>query len=282
MLGKLLKYELRATGRTFWPLFLGILLFGLINRYFYMGYTNAPGLTGEIIQNISIFLYGALIMSSFVAILIVVIQRFYRNLLGTEGYLMFTLPVKPWQLVFSKVIATFIWYIVASVVLVISLIFIFGELYMIDDIIYFFQYVFPEAAYELRMEFGIPWGLWVAEISVAGIISLVSSLLLLYAAISMGHLTVKAKKLSAFAWFLALNALTGIVTTVVYAISGLSSNFYSFFIYLLDSYQLLVEPMSFAALFHYNVLASTLISAAFAVFSYFLIRWVFAKKLNIE
>ena len=38
---------------------------------------------------------------------VVTIQRFYKGLLGQEGYLMFTLPVKNWQLVFSKALVSF-------------------------------------------------------------------------------------------------------------------------------------------------------------------------------
>ena len=274
MLGKLLKYELRATGRTFWPLFLGILIFGLITRYFAQGYSDSSGLTYDIMQGVSIFIYGALIMSSFVAILIVIIQRFYRNLLGAEGYLMFTLPVKPGQLIFSKVLATFIWYIIAGIVVCISLIFIFGELYMIDDVIAFFQYEFPYIAEDIRLELGIPWGLAIAEILLPSVIAFACNLLMLYAAISLGHLSAKSKKLTAFVAFIILTTLTGVVTTVVYSITGLGN--------ILAYYTPLVEQMSVAAFFHYNMLANTLIYAAFGTLSYFLIRWVFAKKLNIE
>lgn len=38
----------------------------------------------------------------FVLTMIVIIQRFYKGLLCDEGYLMFTLPVKPWQLIATK------------------------------------------------------------------------------------------------------------------------------------------------------------------------------------
>ena len=39
-------------------------------------------------------MYGMVIIAAFVITLIVIIQRFYKNLLTDEGYLMFTLPVK--------------------------------------------------------------------------------------------------------------------------------------------------------------------------------------------
>jgi hypothetical protein len=35
MLGKLLKYEIKATARLFLPLYLTILIFAAINRFFY-------------------------------------------------------------------------------------------------------------------------------------------------------------------------------------------------------------------------------------------------------
>ena len=279
MLGKLLKYELRATGRTFWPLFLGILIFGLINRFFVMGYSDSPGLTYNILEGISMFIYGALITGASVAIIIVIIQRFYRNLLGTEGYLMFTLPVKPGQLIFSKVLASFIWYIIVGIVVCISLVLILGESYMISDFIYAINEEFPFWAENIRMEYGIPWGLWLAENALSSVITSFSCFLLIYAAISIGHLSAKAKKLSAFGAFLLLTALIIVVAVITYNVTALDDIIASFIGY---GFAPIVEPVSYGLLFHYMTLWITAIFAAFGTLSYFLIRWVFAKKLNIE
>ncbi len=64
--------------------------------------------------------YVLLIVGIFVITLIVILQRFYKNLVKEEGYLMFTLPVKPWELITSKLIASVIWTFVSTIVVMIS------------------------------------------------------------------------------------------------------------------------------------------------------------------
>ncbi len=45
-----------------------------------------------------------------------IIQRFYKNLLGDEGFLMFTLPVSSTTLLGSKMLAAMLWTIASSMV----------------------------------------------------------------------------------------------------------------------------------------------------------------------
>ena len=62
--------------------------------------------------------YVITLIGIFVATMLITIQRFYKSLLGDEGYLMFTLPVRPWQLITSKLIVSALWSIVSCVVAV--------------------------------------------------------------------------------------------------------------------------------------------------------------------
>ena len=50
-----------------------------------------------------------------------IIQRFTRNLLGREGYLMHTLPVTPAQLILSKLISSMVWLLCSILVIALSL-----------------------------------------------------------------------------------------------------------------------------------------------------------------
>jgi hypothetical protein len=56
--------------------------------------------------------------------LIVLIQRFYKNLLGDEGYLMFTLPVQSWSHILSKLAVSMLWTVVSGGVALCSILFI--------------------------------------------------------------------------------------------------------------------------------------------------------------
>lgn len=100
MLGKLIKYEFKACGRTFFPLYIGILVLaainGLCNNYniFSIG-DNGTSLSFSIenVQGILMLVLFALFVALFVLTILLTIQRFKKNLLDEEGYLMFTLPV---------------------------------------------------------------------------------------------------------------------------------------------------------------------------------------------
>ena len=59
---------------------------------------------GFMLPAISSMLYMGVMMAAFVVTAVILIQRFYKNLLGSEGYLMFTLPVTVTQHLLSKTI----------------------------------------------------------------------------------------------------------------------------------------------------------------------------------
>ena len=129
MLAKLLKHEFKATARIFLPLYLILLIFGLINRIF-----NVFDIFGDsisfnmqsILSVISSIIYFTLIVAIIVMTLVIMIQRFYKNLLGDEGYLMFTLPVKPWQHIVSKLIIAMLWSGLSLIVIISSIAILIG------------------------------------------------------------------------------------------------------------------------------------------------------------
>ena len=98
MLGKLIKYEFKATGRILLPLYGALLVFALINRLLFRSsldetINNTFGTIGGIANILSVFAYGCTMAAVFVVTFFVIVQRFYKNILGDEGYLMNTLPV---------------------------------------------------------------------------------------------------------------------------------------------------------------------------------------------
>ena len=90
MLGKLLKYEFKATGRLLTPLYAAILIASFVG-----GFGLDQLVMTELASVIFLMVYTGLFIALFVMTLILIIQRFNHNLLKEEGYLMFTLPVTP-------------------------------------------------------------------------------------------------------------------------------------------------------------------------------------------
>ena len=129
MLGKLIKYEFKACGRVFFPIYIGILVLaaanGLFNNYNIFQFENG-GFSFSIgsIQNILILVLFALFVALFVLTIVLTIQRFKKNLLEDEGYLMFTLPVSSTNLILSKYLVALIFIVLSTIVAVLSFIFI--------------------------------------------------------------------------------------------------------------------------------------------------------------
>lgn len=106
MLRKLLKYDLRANMKLFlfiWPAML--LLAGLQRLLLELPVT---GFLGRFFMTLLTGLMILTMIAVVVLCFVICVVRFYSGLLRREGYLMFTLPVKPWQLLVSKLLAAMV------------------------------------------------------------------------------------------------------------------------------------------------------------------------------
>lgn len=177
MTGKLLKYELKATARVMLPLYLVMILATLV-----MAVNLDSGKVNNFILNTII--NAAFFIAVFVCFVVgtlMILQRFYKNLLGSEGYLMFTLPVTTMQNILGKALASLIW-IMGSVAVgaVCGLIFIriTGDL---SSFIYDLQFAWQTISSREN-----PWLYLIMVIALiaAGILERIMKI---YASISAGH-----------------------------------------------------------------------------------------------
>lgn len=116
MLWKLLKYDFRSMGKSFALIWPAALVLALIN-HFTLPYDEGVVETNELLAVVLIIAFVSVLFAMFVAVMIFVIQRFYKGLLGDEGYLMHTLPVGPGQLVLSKLICAVVTSVVSMAVM---------------------------------------------------------------------------------------------------------------------------------------------------------------------
>lgn len=214
MLRKLMKYEFKATGRGLLPLYGALLGFALITRILFKGglderINDTFGTFGSIANMICVFAYGFTMAAVFVATFFIIVQRFYKNILGDEGYLMNTLPVKPYLNIINKIIVSLIWTIVSCFVALLSILILFATF---DNISYFFINLQP-ALKETYIKYGGMPYLICFEFCVLAIIQTVKSITMLYASISIGHLFSKYKVLLSFAAFVALNIIANIINS---------------------------------------------------------------------
>lgn len=266
MLTKLLKYEFRATARLFLPLYLALIVFALINRFIspfkMLESTTFYFDVQAIISILAIAAYFALIIGVIVMTILIMIQRFYKSLLGDEGYLMFTLPVHPWQHIVSKLIVAMVWTTASFFVTMGSILIISGSGVA--------QLWGPlmEAMNAFRAYFGAA-GFFLLPFAV--LVSLVSSILMIYAAIALGHLFFRQKLLASFAMYCALYVVSQAITLIILMPLGIA--FYQFL-------GEVTEPTAFELNL---VILTLLLPSLILVIGYFILtNIILKKKLNLE
>lgn len=116
MLGKLLKYEFRATGRVFLPMYALLLVMSAVARLLYGAQMNdARGTLLSILTVVVTVAMIGLLVAVAVVTLLLICRRFWNNLLGREGYLMNVLPVSSAEHVWAKLLAAAVWTIASAV-----------------------------------------------------------------------------------------------------------------------------------------------------------------------
>ena len=129
MLRKLLKQEFRATARVMLPLYLVTFVLALAVRLVLLLSQNQVLLDSvggrtlrAILLGVSVTAFVVAAIATFLAALIQAVLRFRSNLLGDEGYVMFTLPVSTHQLVWAKLITSVVWFFGAAVIDVLAVV----------------------------------------------------------------------------------------------------------------------------------------------------------------
>ena len=121
MLKKLLKYEFKATARTYGGMYLALLAASVLFGGSVRRWNGTNSDTYSTLVGLLSLVYTAVIIGTVVVTIMTIVQRFYRNLLGREGYLMHTLPVTPAQLILSKLISSMVWLLCSILVIALSL-----------------------------------------------------------------------------------------------------------------------------------------------------------------
>lgn len=212
MFGKLMKYEMKSLTRGLLPLYGAILAVAVINRVL-MGISLNSGMGLPVI--IAMMVYFGLCVAVGVVTIMAVVQRFYKGLLCDEGYLMHTLPVRPVELVLSKLTGATVMTILSGVVGVVSVLILMSV--GLND---FFAVDWLGGFHDLFRNFP-SWPLAVFECLLVGLFCVTGQIAQLYAVMALGHLSNKHRVAMSFVWYLvistALSALLGIFVTVANA-----------------------------------------------------------------
>lgn len=267
MLGKLLKYEIKSTSRIFLLFYPLIIAMALLNKLLLFVIDSNDTLL-VIPKILSITLYVLLIIAVFIITFIVTIQRFYKNLLGQEGYLMFTLPVETSSLIFSKLIVAFMWNIASMIVTAFS-IFILMPL---NEIIHEFPEAYAKLNEFMLLEGGISFTSFLVKVGVLCVISLIGSLLMIYASMAIGHLANKHRILCSIGAFFGLYAVVQTIGLIIAILTGndITTN-------------LIISAQTSPSLIMNKIfLYSLIVDIAVGVGYFIITNLILSKKLNLE
>lgn len=210
MLGKLLKYDFRAMWKQFSIIWPAALVIALINRFtlpFNQEHSFAQ--ESELLAVITITVFIGVMCAMFVVAMVFVLTRFYKGLLGDEGYLMHTLPVKSWQLVLSKLIC-------AVVVSVVNVAVSFLAMFLMMPINWL-------ELFDMRLWKLLVWGLlkqpeavlYLGEFFLLCVTALVLMLAMVYLSMAIGHLFHRHRVLMSVVAFFAIDIVGNLVITLV-------------------------------------------------------------------
>ena len=259
MLGKLLKYEYKATSRYFIGLYIVLALLTIGNKFMLIieDTSDVQLRVVDILFGIIMASYVIAIIAIAVATVVLMLRRFYFNMLKDEGYLTFTLPATVGQHIASKMIVCITW-VIATVVLTGVSIFVVTYSKDIDyarGISYSVQKLTQLGA----------WG-YVAEGIIAAIVTVIGMPILMYACLSIGQLYTKHRVVGAILAYIGYYIINQVVSSVFLVICMHSLG---------NSYDI----SAFAnQIFIFGIVLSIVVSIA----SYIATYYILSKKLNLE
>lgn len=267
MLGRLIKYEFRATARTLGIFYAALIIISVITRIEMAIRSHAEhGASMFFPTAIVMMLYGAGIAAISVMTLIVIIQRFYKNLLQNEGYLMHTLPVKMWQHIMSKLVVSMVWCMVSMAVIVISIMIIGLTGAGIGDII---------SMMSANIDFN--GAATFAEGIILMLVYGASEILHMYLAMAFGQRAENHKLLVSFGAYIAISVVMQIITGIfMSAVSHISAEI------TVNIFDVGFPGFHSMAAVHMTLWFMTAVAAVKSAVFFAGTNWLMKNRLNIE
>jgi len=274
MLRKLMKHELRATSRVMLPLFLLVLVTAvganLSTRTLLETDNKFMNLMGIILLTAFFIAIAAACIMAFA----LMIQRFYKNLLQDEGYVMMTLPVSVHKQVCSKLFVSLIWYAASFVVVAAAFFILIFNMELAKEFIGgfkgFWQYIkelFPIGNHIHMIFASIEFMLLI----LAGI---AANCMQFYAAMAIGQSFANRKILmSVLVYFgtnFAMQIIGGIIGTTAEAV-GLSASLAAY-----------LDSLSGPAAIHIVMIALLFFVVVFGAVFYAITTYFLKNRLNLE
>lgn len=278
MLGKLIKYD----WKSFWkvPAIINLSLIIITIGGAVSLVSPLWKLESDLIASLmvaSVMFYYFAIFAGSIAVSVYIAVRYYKNIYTDEGYLTHTLPVKPRDIILSKLLIGFIWNIITGLVICFSILFLlwivlssFGDDYTVimQDI----QYVFRDLAYIFEMELGVNLPFLLFSLIIYMIVSTIFSILMIFSSIALGQMFPKHRVMGAVMWYIIEYLIIQFGTTL----------FINVPVMLLSTASFYNNAVNFGRFLHSLLYGSMAITIILSVIMFFISEIFMRKKLNLE
>ena len=276
MLGKLIKHEFRATRRIMLPLIGGVALLSVLAGLSIRGLDTIQnfGFLG-VMYSLTLGAFFLALFAMGVVALVLMIQRFYRNLLRDEGYLTMTLPVSVDAQIWAKLIVSFVWFAVVTLLSAAAMLIMISIGTRMD----FMSGLDFEELYEMLPEIKAFLGggniaLFVIECLVLGFLGSCAVCLRCYSALAIGCSAANHKLLYSFLTFIGIGFAVSMIQNS-FSFLVLPNMDLSFLESGADSVQASMR------IFHFAMGAGTVLSLIYCAVFYFVTRWFLKNRLNL-
>ena len=203
---KLVKHELHETLRMLVPFFGGLLLFAAVTRAIIWAMEQADNDILSVMGTMLVVLFFMACGASVVLTAVLLMVRFARSVHGDEGYLTHTLPVGVHSILLSRLLITFLALAASIGVAYVSIRFSTWNVKAISEFFEGFGELFKAAGMDDSF-------LWATVGTV--FVQLLTTVLMIFAAISIGHSFNRGKAGFSILFFFALNTGVSLVSTIV-------------------------------------------------------------------
>jgi len=276
MLSKLMYHEFKATRRVFFPAYGIVLALAVISSIFMILSNSLQRLAVPL--TLLLVAYGLSLFAVGVLSFVYMIVRFYKNLLCDEGYLMFTLPATPAQLIWSKCIVSTIWMVVSTILCIVTLgilliplmlgTFSTADASFWNTIHLGFQYIAQTC--------GIHAITFPILLIVLGIVYIANSCMHIYACLAVGGLFNKHRLGAAVIAFIVFAIAWNIILTALLSVSSKISHVFSWDPF---SYSAFTNGLSASYLF---IIGSIVVVIVCMLVNFCITNYLFKRHLNLQ
>lgn len=265
MLGKLMKYEWKATWKLLVPMDLFIVLMSIlayitVQLSFFDSDNFLVNMTGVIIILTYIFSMFVIVVGT----MIYLIYRFYTSVYGEEGYLLHTLPVDKHHIIIAKAVVSALWIILAAVLIYLSIIFLLStQKAFLETITDGYEYYASMVDSRNKITaFSMVMTL------IASFFAMLARILKITACVSLGQLSSNHKVLSAFGFYYGIYFVQRIFVVIYYVVLALAA----------EASDYKYASSLFGTSWEFTLISSLI----YCVIFYFLTWYMMDKKLNLD